>query len=96
MDNLLGRVISLLTCGALRGTELPMEFPPTDPSRVRLLRIDVRSDTPVDVHPDVAPLLHAGWAIKHAAPRLVEGEGLQWFVVLTRADDVNDDSSPVE
>lgn len=71
-----------------------MEFPSTDPSRARLLRIDVRSEAPVDVHPDVAPLLRAGWAIKHTAPRLVEGEGLQWFVVLTRPGDASDLPQP--
>ena len=66
-----------------------MEMPPPNPSQVRLFRIEVRSDTPVD-HPEVAALLRAGWTLKQATPRLVEGEGLQWFVVLRRRDDGNE------
>lgn len=65
-----------------------MEIPPTDPARVRLLRIavhqDMSQDAAVRYHPEVAPLLRKGWKIKSRMPRLVEGEGLQLFIVLTR------------
>ena len=72
-----------------------MEIPSPNPSDVRLLRIDVCSDTPVD-HPEVATLLRAGWTLKQATPRLVEGEGVQWFIVLTRPDDASNGLSPAD
>lgn len=71
-----------------------MEMPP-NPSRIRLLRIDVCSDTPMD-HPDVVALLRAGWSLKQATPRLVEGEGVQWFIVLTGPDDASADAPPTD
>ena len=58
-------------------------LPPNSPS-VRLLRIGVSHDVPVYDHPKVAPLLRNGWRIKSKMPRLVEGEGVQLFIVLTR------------
>jgi len=61
-----------------------MEILPSDASRVRLLRIDFQPDAAIDDHPEVAPLLRDGWHIRRRTPRLVEREGVQLFIVLTR------------
>lgn len=64
-----------------------MEILPPDASRVRLLRIDFQPDTSIANHPEVAPLLRDGWHIRSKTPRLVEREGVQLFIVLTRPAD---------
>lgn len=73
---------------ALSPAMLRLDPPPDsplqgDPAQIKLLLVPFRSDTSaIDEHPEVEPFLRAGWGITQATPRLVEGYGLQFLVVL--------------
>lgn len=53
-------------------------------SRLKLVLVPFRHGERVEAHPDLAPLLRQGWRVKSVAPRVVEGEGLKFLVVLHR------------
>lgn len=53
-------------------------------SRLRLVRVPFQHGERMEAHPDLAPLLREGWQVKSVAPRVIEGEGLTFLVVLQR------------
>lgn len=53
-------------------------------AETKLLLLPFRSGEAVQQHPELAPLLAQGWRLKSAVPRIVEGDGLRLFVVLTQ------------
>lgn len=58
---------------------------PATAYRTKLVMVPFRSGEAVGRHPDVLPLLEAGWKVKSAAPR-VTTEGTKLLVVLGTFD----------
>lgn len=52
--------------------------------RVHILLIDLPYGSAVQEHAEVAPMMHQGWQIRRARPRIVEGQGRRHLVVLHR------------
>ncbi len=46
--------------------------------------IDAPGRDELDGHPELQPLLTDGWTVRRVAPRIVEGDGAQFLVVLER------------
>ena len=62
---------------------LPARHSAPQPSAgTKLLLVDFRSGEAVAQHPEVAALLHQGWQIRSAVPRIVEAEGPKLLVIL--------------
>lgn len=63
-------------------------------TQTKLTLVDFRSGESVSRHPELAPLIAEGWTVRSAVPRIVETDGPQLLVVLTKPAEAADQETP--